>query len=438
MRVLASNLLTALRLSIGASPRPSSLSETAGSVATLLVLLAVIGAATSLDRYAPLAVITILPLFCMLAALCVAAIAVPASAVVRGVVGVLAIAAISAIVALPLAGNLWSGSLPGISIALVCAGAMGFVIGIWRLTGQFDTPPVWRRLFATLASLVLTVAGVAWPTIANELGPRLSTMMQAQVSDEEDIYARYQGLAVEDALIDQSKRIDATFAALPLHGAGPETFVLAVGGSGFQVIFDREARVAASVLSAATAGPALMLSNSPEQVEKAILASPKTVALVIAAIGKRAVPGDMLLLYLTSHGGDDASIQMSAPWLGFDALTATALADDLRRAGIDKRIVIVSACYGASWVKPLATPSTIIVAAAAADRTSFGCDDTRELTVFGEALLGELRNRRQSYAQSFDRAKRRIARFERTEQVTPSLPQAWIGNKMTTIWSGQR
>jgi hypothetical protein len=247
---------------------------------------------------------------------------------------------------------------------------------------------------------------------------------------------RFEPLEIEDALIDQQARIEARVAALPQHGKAAETLVLAVGGEGYLAVFDREARRAAAVLSARHGGPALVLSNTPEQVESGLLASRRTVALALAALGRRARPGDTLVVYLVSHGGEDASMSMAAPFLEFAPLTAADLATAMDAAGFTRRIVIISACFAGSWIDTLASPTTIVVAAAAADRTSFGCDDSRELTVFGEAMLGELADPALSPAQAFARARSRIAAAEAAAGETASLPEARVGSAMQPIWTG--
>ncbi len=247
---------------------------------------------------------------------------------------------------------------------------------------------------------------------------------------------RFESLDLEDALIDQAARIAAATAALPAHPTGNENVVLAIGGQGYQAIFDREARRAAAVLTRRIGGPALVMSNTPEQVKTGLLAAPRTVALTLAALGRRARPGDTIIVYLTSHGGPDAAIAMDAPYLQFSALRAGDLAKALDAAGFRRRIIIVSACFAGSWIKPLTGPATIVVAAAAADRTSFGCDDSREFTLFGESLLGELAKPGRSLAAGFAAAKARIAAQERVGHITPSRPLAFVGADMQTVWNG--
>ncbi|PZN97359.1 MAG: hypothetical protein DCF31_00945 [Alphaproteobacteria bacterium] len=247
---------------------------------------------------------------------------------------------------------------------------------------------------------------------------------------------RFEPLAIEDALIDQQARITAAVAALPAPGSVPEMPVLAIGGEGYLALFDREARRAAKVLAARGGGPALVLSNTPEQVFSGLLASRRTMALAVAALGRRARPGDTLVVYLTSHGGPDGSIAMDAPYIDFAPMTAVDLAKAMDAAGFRRRVVIVSACYGASWIPALASPTTIVVAAAAADRTSFGCDDSRDLTLFGEALIGALGTPGVSLATAFAAAKARIAAQERAMKITPSLPEARVGAGMQAVWTG--
>ncbi len=249
---------------------------------------------------------------------------------------------------------------------------------------------------------------------------------------------RFETLEIEDALIDQQARITARVAALPPHAAAPERPVLAIGGQGYLAIFDREARRAAAVLARRSGGPALVLSNTPGQVVSGLLASRRTMALAVSALGRRAQPGDTLIVYLTSHGGPDASIAMDAPYIEFAPLTADDLAKAMAAAGFRRRIVIVSACYAGSWLPTLANPTTIVIAAAAADRTSFGCDDSRELTLFGEALTGALATPGASLASAFAVAKARIAAEERALKITPSLPQASIGSAMQAEWTATR
>lgn len=116
------------------------------------------------------------------------------------------------------------------------------------------------------------------------------------------------------------------------------------------------------------------------------------------------------------------------------SITAASMDSALDDAKIGRRIIIVSACYSGSWIPALAGDNTIVVTASAKDRTSFGCSDERDLTYFGEAFLtGPLRNGA-SFKQAFEVAKKKIAGWETSENLTPSKPQAYVGKNMREFW----
>jgi hypothetical protein len=105
--------------------------------------------------------------------------------------------------------------------------------------------------------------------------------------------------------------------------------------------------------------------------------------------------------------------------------------EDLRSAlddaGIKWRVVIVSACYSGIFIEPLQSANTLIITAADADHTSFGCADDRDLTYFGEAFLRDSLPGATSLEAAFEKAKALIAARERAEKLTPSHPQLSVG-----------
>ena len=106
----------------------------------------------------------------------------------------------------------------------------------------------------------------------------------------------------------------------------------------------------------------------------------------------------------------------------------THLRDMLNAAGIRNRVVIVSACFSGAWVGPLADDNTIVLTAAAHDRTSFGCQPQREWTFFGDALFAHGVRGGANLLPAFDSAKTLIERWEREQNLTPpSNPQRYVG-----------
>jgi hypothetical protein len=75
----------------------------------------------------------------------------------------------------------------------------------------------------------------------------------------------------------------------------------------------------------------------------------------------------------------------------------------------------------------LRDPDTIVITAAAADRTSFGCSSDADLTYFGEAFYRDALPGARSLREAFDKAKTAIAAREVAEGETPSNPQAYFG-----------
>ncbi len=102
--------------------------------------------------------------------------------------------------------------------------------------------------------------------------------------------------------------------------------------------------------------------------------------------------------------------------------------DLFTQAGIVNRVVIVSACFSGAFIAPLADDNTIVLAAAAPDRTSFGCQPEREWTFFGDAYFNHAVRGGAGLLPAFDQAKTLIAQWEAAQHLTPpSNPQKWVG-----------
>ena len=148
---------------------------------------------------------------------------------------------------------------------------------------------------------------------------------------------------------------------------------------------------------------------------------------------------DLAVIYLASHGSKLGELVTDLPdYTHLENISGSRLAQQLNNAGIRRRVIIVSACYAGSWIKPLATDNTIVVAAARPDRSSFGCSDERKLTFFGEAFLQAKIAPDASLARRFEAAKETVLRWETEEGINPhSEPRAFVGKNMETIWAGR-
>jgi hypothetical protein len=90
-------------------------------------------------------------------------------------------------------------------------------------------------------------------------------------------------------------------------------------------------------------------------------------------------------------------------------------------------VVLVSACYSGGFVEPLSGPNVLVMTAAASDRTSFGCSNTRDWTYFGQAYFAEALQSETSFVEAFNSASAIVSAWEERDDLPPSEPQISIG-----------
>ena len=113
---------------------------------------------------------------------------------------------------------------------------------------------------------------------------------------------------------------------------------------------------------------------------------------------------DVLLLLMTSHG-EPTGFGLRLPNEVITELTPQEVAATLDNEGIKNRIVIVSACYAGIFVPPLANDDTIVLTAADAKNTSFGCAPERDWTYFGDAFFRQSVRPGRDLQHAFDNAR---------------------------------
>jgi len=101
-------------------------------------------------------------------------------------------------------------------------------------------------------------------------------------------------------------------------------------------------------------------------------------------------------------------------------------------AGIQWRIIVVSACFSGGYIEPLKDDRTLVITASRSDRISFGCGDRSDATFFGEAFFQRGLATADSFEAAFDIARKRVDEREKgSDYSPPSSPQLWIGGAMT-------
>jgi hypothetical protein len=300
---------------------------------------------------------------------------------------------------------------------------------LWASDALDVIPDVWSSAEAETAA----ADGTATPTDADGAG-----------ADAAGADADGAGADAEEILFRQAAQIDAALAPIRrAPGDAPEAFFLGFAGVGDEKVFAGEIGLAARVIDSryGVAERHLELINDQRDLDQHPLATVSGLRYALQGLAARMrLDRDILFLSISSHGSSDGAVAVSNDGLPLDELTPADLVQALKDAGIQWRVIIVSACYAGAFVPALADPRTIVLTAAAADRTSFGCSNDRELTYFGEAFYRDALPKAQSLQAAFDAAKLAIGAREQREGFTPSNPQAYFGKaiaaRLTAIAGG--
>ncbi len=239
------------------------------------------------------------------------------------------------------------------------------------------------------------------------------------------------GLADERAFHLQGQLIERALADLRRGRPGvPELYFVGFAPDGSQDVFLREMRYVKRLFDErfGTAGRSIALASSRDALEEFPIGSVTNLARALNRVGEAMnTDEDALFLFLSAHGDREHRLSASQPPLALAALTPTALARILQDSGIKWRVIVVSACYSGGYVEPLRDDNTVVIAAAAPDRTSFGCEAGREFTYFGQAYFRDALAQTRSFTHAFEIAKELVAKQEAAEGLQPSRPQIWVG-----------
>jgi hypothetical protein len=280
---------------------------------------------------------------------------------------------------------------------------------------------------AAAAAGLVFVAGFIWLTDTLEVIPDLWAPAEIQAAED----GSENQADAESLLFQQAARIDHALAAMsPAASSAPQAFFLGFAGVGEQKVFAQEIGLASRVLSERYGmnGRTLSLINDERDLERAPLATVTGLKYALRGLAARMnVDRDVLFLSISSHGAPDPAIAVSNSELPLNELTDEDLADALNESGIKWRVIVISACYAGAFIESLKDPQTIVITAAAADRTSFGCSNDSDLTYFGEAFYRDALPDAHSLRAAFEQAKSAIAVRERREHVDASKPQAYFG-----------
>jgi hypothetical protein len=313
----------------------------------------------------------------------------------------------------------------------------------WALFAIYGLAYAWRAMRslsgapqagAVLAALLVLSAFGAYSHIA-ELSPTLWGPAAPEDQEGGDMPPS----VAESLLFDQRDQIDEAVDRMSASGrasANPAVFFVGFAGVAEQRVFAEEIKLAAQVVGDrfGAADRRLLLINDRRDLETYPIATASGLDYALRAVARKMDPErDILFLALSSHGSPDPLLSVSNGTLPLEQLSDEDLQAALRDSGIKRRIIVISACYAGAFIKPLEDPDTIVIAAAAADRTSFGCSDDRDMTYFGEAFYRDALPGAKTLQEAFERAKAAIALREQKEHETPSEPQAFFGGEISEV-----
>lgn len=236
--------------------------------------------------------------------------------------------------------------------------------------------------------------------------------------------AKYEGARQAELLKQQA-------AALKPQTPGvTDIYAIGVAGWATQGVFLREltGALAATEKVLPVAGT-IRLVNKRETFDTVPLASRANFAAAVRAVAAvMDKDEDVLFLFMTTHGvRRGIGLQLPSVLVIFRPQEVAAV---LNKEGIRNRVVIVSACFSGIFVKPLANENTIVLTAADAKSTSFGCADDREWTYFGDAFFNQSLKPGSDFKSAYAGARKLIAGWEKRDRFTPSNPQGHFGEAL--------
>jgi len=284
--------------------------------------------------------------------------------------------------------------------------------------------PRLRTLLVTVAGLTL-VSMHSWdrfyfPTVFDSYNPE--EYEQDPTVDIEHTF--YQQLRLVNERLEQ---------VAPSMVGTPDFFFLGFGGSDRQTVFESETLFANNLINNlyGTGDRSLVLYNNVDKLDEQPIANTYNVNHAIKGISdKMNREEDVLIVLLTSHGGEDATLAVDLEYLNLKALNAEELKATLDSARIKWRIIIISACFSGSFIDTLEDENTLIITAASAERSSFGCSSDRELTVFGEALFQNALTDETNWVSAFVEAEKLVRTWENEADVPHSNPQIRVGHNI--------
>ncbi len=241
----------------------------------------------------------------------------------------------------------------------------------------------------------------------------------------------YKGLPLTQQVVDAQPRLlaEALAGLQPQRPGKVDLYALTYAPYASQDVFMRESAAVTKTMGErfGAAGRMVQLVVNPASSTTLPWATPANLQRSIqrmAALMDR--DEDVLFLHLTSHGGADGVLAVDTWPLQSEPVRPQMLKAWLDEAGVRWRVVSVSACFSGSWIAPLAGDGTLVMTAADADHTSYGCGSKSPLTFFGQAMYVDALPGAGSFEEAHAQARRLIERREKVAGKTDGFSNPQI------------
>jgi len=247
---------------------------------------------------------------------------------------------------------------------------------------------------------------------------------------------------VESVYYDQSRLVQNMLDGVQASEEDvEEIFFVGFGSDSGEDVFENEVKNIEEIFRErfGAHGRTAILVNSRNTIDELPLANGPNLQTVLEGVAEKMGPEDLLFLHMTSHGSRKHRLAVDFENLGMNDLPARKIGEIVNGAGLSWRVVVVSACFSGGYIDALKSPQALVITAASATRTSFGCSNGREYTYFGEAYYrdgltdGDFRG-------AFERAVSLVKEREENRGFKHSEPQIWvgeeIGERLASGWNG--
>jgi Peptidase C13 family len=313
-----------------------------------------------------------------------------------------------------------------------------FCLGLLRYLYRLGSPPHFRYALGALGVIALVCY---WPW-QQQLYNRIWFALEPEGVYEE--VAQFEVFEAETVFAHQADLLKQQVSALIEQRPNTiDLYAIGMAADGHENVFRNEVLFLEKLLSARfdNQNRFIHLINTFETTEKQTLATARNLNMALSALSsKMDKQEDILLLYVTTHGGRDHQLSVQLSNLPMTQIRPEQLDAFLDQSQIKHQIIVISACYSGGFIEPLKNENRMIITAASKDRTSFGCGAESEITWFGNAFWAKAMNETRDFEKAFIQARSTIAGWEKREKQTPSQPQIYVGNQMRkhlAIWQTQ-